>query len=123
MKLGADDWTIHIQTEENKENETELKLYDAKVHKASVDMSRAMESELRNLGIPFFAIRSSLIAPVVGEETNKEEKNGKDKPLLSSSIQTPTPTAERRDTVMISRADLVTLQRRMLELLQDLCKD
>lgn len=79
------------QTEE--ENAAELKNYDDKVYRASVDMADALVLELRGLGIPFFAIKRDLID--------------------SSKAATPT----------IPRRDLETFQRRMLELLQDLCKE
>ncbi|KAL1968524.1 hypothetical protein VTN77DRAFT_1734 [Rasamsonia byssochlamydoides] len=111
---------------EKKENEAELKHYDAKVYKASVDMSKAMESELRNLGIPFFAIKPSLIAPEDKKKDRADELRSSDPLLLgaaSASASAPT-TAERKETTtMISKVELLTLQRRMLELLQDLCKD
>uniref|UniRef100_A0A093Y3G8 Auxin-induced protein AUX28 n=1 Tax=Talaromyces marneffei PM1 TaxID=1077442 RepID=A0A093Y3G8_TALMA len=38
----------------SQENATELKAYDSKVYQASLDMARAMETELCRLGVPFF---------------------------------------------------------------------
>lgn len=70
-----------------------------KVYKASVDMSKALDTELRHLGTPFFAIRSEL----VGAEHSIGETVGK-------------PAA-------ITKEELVKLQRRMLGLLEDLCKE
>lgn len=117
------------QTEE--ENEAELKNYDAKVYKASVDMARAMDAELRNLGIPFFAIKPSLVVPDEqknnnGNKKDKEVRAGEDRSHPSLGLSSAVGTAaERKDTstTTISRTELLTLQRRMLELLQDLCKD
>lgn len=78
-----------------KENAMELAYYDAKVYKAAADLSRTTEAELRRLGVPFFAIDESLVAK------EKEE------------------TAEGK----VSKEELAVLKRRMLELLQDLCRD
>jgi Protein of unknown function (DUF2458) len=77
------------------ENEKELKYYDAKVYKSSIDLAKAVDSELRGLNIPFFAVKHSLVASL--------EKD------------------ENPDT--ISRDELLALQRRMLELLENLCKE
>lgn len=87
-------------------------------------MARAMDSELRNLGIPFFAIRSSLVVTDEQKNNKKEEgRAGTDGSLgLSSAVGTAAERKEATSTT-ISRTELLTLQRRMLELLQDLCKD
>lgn len=70
-----------------------------KVYKASVDMAKALDVELRRLGMPFFAIRPELI----GSESSDGE-----------AIGNPT---------VIPKEELAKLQRRMLGLLEDLCKE
>jgi hypothetical protein len=70
--------------------------YDAKVYKASAQMADAMAAELRGMGIPFFATRKSL-AGRSEEATDDEAK--------------------------LAPSELQDMQHRMLELLQDLCKE
>lgn len=62
-------------------------------------MAKALDTELRHLGTPFFAIRSEL----VGSEHSIGETVGR--------------------SAMIPKEELVQLQRRMLGLLGDLCKE
>lgn len=76
----------------------ELDVYDAKVHKALSEMSKAMDGELRGLGVPFFAIRHEFVD--VNVETRGEDS-----------------------TSTLSRKQLVDLQKQMLQLLQDLFAD
>ncbi|RJE18923.1 hypothetical protein PHISCL_08741 [Aspergillus sclerotialis] len=94
------DTTKEVSTVE--ENQAELKNYDAKVYKASIQMAEALTLELRTLGIPFFSIRQSFIS----------DRSPKGDQLGQSGNQ---PT--------VLRSDLSAFQRRMLELLQDLCKE
>ncbi|KAL2003118.1 hypothetical protein VTN02DRAFT_4979 [Thermoascus thermophilus] len=103
------DTSREISTAE--EDRAELANYDAKVYKASVNMAKALDSELRALGIPFFALKHSLVSstpppdeakPPPGTENEKREKKEKE---------------------TVTREELLSLQRRMLELLQDLCKE
>ncbi|KAM5439243.1 hypothetical protein MferCBS31731_004664 [Microsporum ferrugineum] len=87
------------------EDELEIKRYDEKVYKASVEMSKALHSELKALGVPFFATKQELIQPVSSDDNSKlAEVNG--------STETCITEEETRQ-----------LRLRMLELLQDLCKD
>lgn len=68
-------------------------------------MADAMALELRGLGVPFFSLRRDLIlADDRGRELDKGLDNG-------------------QRGGRISRGELAVLQRRMLELLQDLCRD
>lgn len=78
------------------EDQAELKAYDAKVYKASTEMAEALVFELKALGIPFFSIRESYVCD--------------------------TPKDEPREAAL-SSDELAMLQRRMLELLQDLCRE
>ncbi|RKF63040.1 hypothetical protein OnM2_028100 [Erysiphe neolycopersici] len=87
-----------LQPETNiKSMERELQTFDLKVYKAQMQMVREMNAKLRTLGVPFFGTRSDLVRPA----TKKVEK-----------VKGPKE---------IDEADLVKLQRRMLEFLEDLC--
>jgi hypothetical protein len=96
---------VLLQTPED--DQAEIKRYDAKVYKASVDMSRALDSELRALGIPFFAIQHKLVRPPSMVET--------------VNYSTPVEAEGTESKDIISTEQLAAFQRRMLELLQDLC--
>ena len=69
-------------------------------------MSRALDSELRALGMPFFAIQHKLVRPPSMAEAADD----------AASLQAKDP--ERKAT--ISTEQLAMFQRRILELLQDL---
>lgn len=73
------------------------------------DMSRAMETELRGLGIPFFAIKPDLIAP---EAAKREPRPGSGSPPISES---------KSDG--LSAEKLRAFKERMFDLLEDLCKE
>ena len=73
--------------------EKELEIYDKKVHKACRDMAAATNKELAKLEVPFFCTTRGLVSA-----RGKEKKKG-----------------------MITEDELVGLQKRMLELLEDLC--
>ena len=81
----------------------ELETFDMKVYKAQMQMVREMTSKLRNMGVPFFGTRSDLVRPV-GKEPS-DEGGGSD------------------EKAMIDEVDLVKLQRKMLAILEDLCKE
>ncbi|CRG89798.1 hypothetical protein PISL3812_06837 [Talaromyces islandicus] len=83
--------------QQTKENAVELAYHDAKVYKAAAELSRTTEAELRRLGVPFFAVDESLVLSATDKDTVVEGK--------------------------ISKEQLAVLKRRMLELLQDLCRD
>lgn len=94
------------QTE--KENEAEIANYDAKVYKASAQMADALTAELRGLKIPFFALRKSLIQG--SSPSDLGSGHGKD-------------AVDNNESSKVSKSELAALQRRMLELLEDLCKE
>lgn len=75
-------------------------------------MSKALDSELRALGIPFFAVKHSLVRVIAGEA---------EKPRPEPSTTHADPDGNGNGT--LSREELWALQRRMLELLQDLCRE
>ncbi|EZF32295.1 hypothetical protein TMEN_2561 [Trichophyton mentagrophytes] len=87
------------------EDELEIKRYDDKVYKASVEMSKALHLELKAMGIPFFAIKEELIRPAPPDSSSKPENTDN--------------STERCITAEEAKA----LQLRMLDLLQDLCKE
>lgn len=76
-----------------------MQRYDAKVYRASKQMAEAMTAELRGLQIPFFSIKSGLVD--------------------SSSQNEPSAATGE----ILTKGELSALQLRMLELLQDLCKE
>lgn len=100
------DTTKEVSTAE--ENETELRIYDEKVYKASVQMIEAMTSELRALGVPFFVIRRDLLV---------------DHPVQPDSREDSAKQQEQPRQGPLTRDDLSALQRRMLDLLLDLCRE
>lgn len=70
-------------------------------------MADALTSELRGLKIPFFAIRQSLIQELPVSDAVMHDENDH----------------EENQSSKVSKSELVSLQRRMLELLEDLCKE
>jgi hypothetical protein len=67
-------------------------------------MSRALDAELRGMGIPFFALKHDLVRPSSTPNPNNTETAGSEK-------------------TGISLDELVLFQRRMLDLLEDMCTD
>ncbi|KGO77470.1 Protein of unknown function DUF2458 [Penicillium italicum] len=91
-----------------KELAAEIATYDAKVHRAAMQMGDAIMAELRGLGIPFFTLRKELV------QDNSSNIEGSQPRSQTESTGT---TSSR-----ITKSELVNLQQRMLELLEDLCK-
>ena len=87
----------------------EVNLYDLKVYKAANEMVNAMSAELKRIGVPFFGVQHSLIR----RDTEMAQPRGDD--------------GRGRNVMMagegIDLKQLTTLQARMLELLEDMCKD
>lgn len=78
-----------------------------KVYKAQTQMVREMNGKLRNLGVPFFGTKSELVRmPGRVDAANGKAANA---------------TEEEKGT--IDESDLVELQRKMLNILEDLCND
>ncbi|KAI9887954.1 MAG: hypothetical protein M1823_000211 [Watsoniomyces obsoletus] len=91
---------------------SELKLYDRKVHIASTEMVKAMQAELRELGVPFFGVRSHL---VIVEKTNLGKRS-------RNSVGGDGDGDEKAGSKgVIEQQQLIELQRKMLQLLQDMC--
>lgn len=89
------------------EDKAELNNYDSKIYSASTQMAQALTLELRGLGIPFFSIQRDLVAD---KDDNKH-------------TNTSTDTTRDVKQQKLPRDQLANLQRRMLELLLDLCKE
>lgn len=87
------------------ENKEELANYDSKVYRASAQMADAMTAELRGLKIPFFVIQKDLIQ----------------EPPEPGSV--PSQDKGPEGSAKVAKDELASFQRRMLELLQDLCKE
>ncbi|KAJ5577877.1 uncharacterized protein N7459_006841 [Penicillium hispanicum] len=92
------------------EDRAELANYDAKVYKASVQMADALIAELRGLKIPFFVLNQRLI------QDASTSPPGTTVPSQDQSIIGATSSK-------LTKHEVAGLQRRMLELLQDLCKE
>ena len=86
------------------QEEQELAAYDTKVSRAQLQMVKAMSTELKALGVPFFGTHSNLIRK--NGEQNLEAVGGRDK-----------VEKERQ----IDESELIGLQRRMLALLEEMC--
>lgn len=95
-----------------KEIAAEIAAYDLKVHAAAVKMSDALVAELRGMGIPFFTLRKELVQdpPATGDSSNE-------------ILRRPSQTDSAAASLPITRSELVKLQQRMLEFLEDLCKE
>jgi hypothetical protein len=70
---------LRQEIEKRDGNENDLRIYDAKLHKAQKDMCNDMELRLRNLGVPFFGVSQRLIVrdedePHEGRITSNELK-------------------------------------------------
>ncbi|KAI5299819.1 hypothetical protein KEM56_002948 [Ascosphaera pollenicola] len=85
------------------EDQKELNDYDQKIYRELVSLSRMLDRDLRSLRIPFFAIHHDLVRP--------------------SDASHPAPATDVTTKKFITPQKLGDLQKRMLELLEDLCKD
>lgn len=94
-------------SKDTEDHARELTLYDRKVHRASVEMVKAMNTGLKEMGVPFFGTQQHLIdrRPVPHE--------GMDGGDVGTSSGGKT----------IHERELVNLQRKMLDMLQDICAE
>jgi hypothetical protein len=81
-----------------------------KVYKASIEMVAAMTTELRNLGVPFFGMKSDL------QRTSQDGET-------SAGYEPRHDLIQEDSKATLGQDELRKLQKRMLELLEDLCKD
>ncbi|OCT51035.1 hypothetical protein CLCR_08930 [Cladophialophora carrionii] len=85
---------------QQKANEAELKAYDEKVYKALCAMTADFDRQLREMGVPFYAIKHELVILKDGPEETPGQHKGK-----------------------IDRGELRELQKRMCQTLEDLFGD
>jgi len=83
----------------------ELKTFDMKVYRAQTQMAKEMSARLKGLGVPFFGTRAELIKTKGSEDASGHGE------------------ASNQSKDMIDESDLVELQRKMLVILEDLCRD
>ena len=81
-----------------------MQRYDAKVHRACRDMSDAALGELKAIGIPFFGTRPELVQ-------------------ANSEIKTTSTDMDYASDNKIPTEELRKLQKKILELLEDMCRD
>ena len=93
---------------------TELKEFDAKIYKAQCDMANVMSAELKALGVPFFGTKASLVVKSPGDGRDNGMANESKNFSLSSQLQ--------MEPGQIEESELIKLQRRMLEYLEDMYK-
>ncbi|KAJ9668059.1 hypothetical protein H2201_001865 [Coniosporium apollinis] len=87
------------------ENEAELKAYDVKVYRAMKDMNNAQAIELKRLGVPFFGVPLELI-----KDSDDDASIAPQRPGLAAGPK-------------ITETELLDLQRRMIEYLEDMYKE
>lgn len=74
-----------------------------KVHRAQTQMVNEMNAKMKSLGVPFFGTNTELVR-IAG-------KGG-------SGVDAP-----KEEKKMIDEVELVNLQRKMLAILEDICRD
>ncbi|KZF22883.1 hypothetical protein L228DRAFT_247292 [Xylona heveae TC161] len=92
----------------------EIKRYDIKVHRAATEMVKAMTTELEHLGIPFFGTKSHLIVARSSADGHTPTSSGPGPGQGQGQLQLQQA---------LTATELNKLQRRMLELLEDMCKE
>lgn len=98
---------LNVNPQNTEEDVRELIMYDKNVYQASLDMTKTMSKELHRLGVPFFGTNTQLI--------NNEERGGQ---LHSGDGVTDRSGIQGK---RIAQQEFVQLQRKMLEMLEDLC--
>ncbi|KAJ5752470.1 hypothetical protein N7520_009387 [Penicillium odoratum] len=99
LSIGAPVDSKALSTAE--EDQAELKNYDMKIYQKSMKMAEDLKAELRALRIPFFVLKDSLV-----QDSSPANLDG----ALGGGSK-------------LSKAELMNLQRRMLELLEVRCED
>ncbi|MCJ1250811.1 hypothetical protein MMC30_008039 [Trapelia coarctata] len=88
------------------EGAAELLRYDKKVHRACVDMVNATTAELQAIGIPFFGLRRELVL-----------QEGEDDQGTVEGLKKESGRKKLRED------EVLALQKRVVELLEDLCQE
>jgi hypothetical protein len=86
----------------------ELRVFDAKVYRAQVQMVKEMSAKLKGFGVPFFGTKAELVS-----RKGVVKGDGSDAAVIGEGI----------DSKKIDEAELVELQRRMIVILEDLCSE
>ena len=84
----------------------ELQTFDLKVYRAQTQMTREFSAKLKSLGVPFFGTKGELVR--VPKKDGDEPKNSQ--------------TANDGEGT-IDELELIKLQKKMINLLEDLCGD
>lgn len=90
-------------TQTPEEDKAEIEKFDLKVYNASQKMSEHHSVELKRLGVPFFGVNPKFI--------------------IMNEIQQLAATTDPLSQATITEAELIVLQRRMIQYLEDLYKD
>lgn len=80
--------------------------YDKKVHKACVEMVNATMAELQAIGVPFFGLRREFVL-----------QEGEDDQDMDSGVRKENGRKKLREE------EVLALQKRVVELLEDLCQE
>jgi hypothetical protein len=89
----------------------ELRIFDGKVYRAQVQMVKEMSAKLKGYGVPFFGIRGELVRREGEVKIGGVERGGKGVGV------------DGMDDKRVGEAELVELQRRMIGILEDLCRE
>jgi hypothetical protein len=85
------------------QDKAELDRFDLKVYKASQQMATAHNAELKRLGVPFFGVSP--------------------KHVVANALQQAVAARDPLSQAMITEGELVELQKKMVQYLEDLYKD
>lgn len=91
---------------ELKKEKEELEIFDKKVHRAQKEMVAAMAKELERMGVPFFGTRKEFLAQGARE--------------LGGQIDEKDDRNQDKEKDVIDEKELLALQRRMVEILENL---
>ena len=87
----------------------ELKAFDNKVYNASEKLVGSMSAELKQLGVPFFGVQPDLVITLSRENKVPSDSTFEQRAGLSRG--------------KVSKSDLLELQRKMIQYLEDMYRD
>lgn len=105
--------TAPTQSQSPEEKEAELAAYDMKVYRAQLQMQASMVTELKTLGVPFFGTNLDRIVDDSAFEPNSAERERATFDGESGDKWSP----------RISKTELLALQNRMVQFLEDMYKE
>lgn len=85
------------------EDQVELTRFDLKVYKASQQMARVHSLELKKVGVPFFGVNP--------------------KHIIANELQQTVAARDPMSQARITEAELVELQKKMVQFLEDMYRD